>query len=117
MTASAVGYRPQTRWCGQPPFARVALPARAQQRTGIGRRPALRGAASSEEALLAQLQRDLQRGHWRIALRHFLMLEACGFEVPEAERLHCLEHARACASAQWLRIQADVAEWARCVPS
>jgi hypothetical protein len=116
----AGSYRPRTRWCGPHPFAAASAAPRevaqpAPLRAAPARLPARPHASSAGEVLLAQLQRDLQRGHWRLALRHFLMLQAYGCEVPPAEQRHCLEHARACAHREWLKMQADVAAWARCV--
>lgn len=116
----AGGYQPRTRWCGPPPYAAACAAPRepepaAPTRAAPARAPATPRASSSGEVLLAQLRRDLQRGHWRLALRHFLMLQAYGCEVPPAEQRHCLEHARVCAAREWARMQADVAAWARCL--
>ena len=111
MDAAGAGkYRPQTRWCGAPPYA----PERPLQPAARMPAPAL-GVSGPGEAVLAQLRRDLQRGHWRVALRHFLMLQAYGYEVPAAERRRCLEGARRCAAREWRKIEADVAEWAHCL--
>ncbi len=123
-TRGAESYQPRTRWCGPHPYAAVSAPplepdgspaSPPPPRAALVRVTPRARASSCADVLLAQLRRDLQRGHWRVALRHFLMLEACGYEVPPAERRSCLEHARACAGRQWLKIQADVAEWARCL--
>lgn len=115
---NAKSYQPRTRWCGPHPYAAWnAAPRETEPPAPMApaRRPARPPARSSAEVLLAQLRLDLQRGHWRLALRHFLMLQAYGFEVPPAESSHCLAHARACAHREWLKMQADVAAWARCV--
>lgn len=110
-TAGAGSYRPQTRWCGALPYA--AEPAREP---AAGRPGEVRGrAASAGDVLLAQLRRELQRGHWRVALRHFLMLQAYGYEVPPAERRRCLERAQGCAGREWRKIEEDVAAWAQCL--
>lgn len=103
----AAGYRPQTRWCGPHPFAPGAGSRPKSSRAAAAPDPGLR------EVLLAQLARDLARGHWKLALRHFLMLEACGHEVPPEQRARCMEHALECPSRDWLRIQADVSGWVR----
>jgi hypothetical protein len=116
----AGSYQPRTRWCGPHPYAAAdEAPAAAVDealvRTALVPPPRTPRATSSGEVLLAQLRRDLQRGHWRLALRHFLMLQAYGCEVPAPERRHCLEYARACAAREWLKMEADVARWARCL--
>ena len=117
--AGAGDYRPQTRWCGASPYARTPPPARVPlppQQPGANAGGAWPAQPTSPgEVLLAQLRRELQRGHWRVALRHFLMLQAYGYEVPTAERRRCLERARDCASREWLKIEADVAAWAQCL--
>lgn len=102
------GYRPQTRWCGPHPFA-----APAGTRPGPARSAAPAPDRALREVLLAQLAQDLARGHWKLALRHFLMLQACGHEVPAAQRARCMEHALECPRRDWLRIQADVSGWVR----
>ena len=102
------GYRPQTRWCGPHPFApATGSPPRTSRSAVPAPDRALR------EVLLAQLARDLARGHWKLALRHFLMLEACGHDVPPAQRARCMEHALECPSRDWLRIRDYVSGWVR----
>jgi len=117
--AAGGDYRPQTRWCGASPYGEAPPPDRAPRRPQPPRanaagtlppRPTTPG-----DVLLVQLRRELQRGHWRVALRHFLMLQAYGYEVPPAERRRCLERARDCAAREWLKIESDVAAWAQCL--
>ena len=40
-------------------------------------------------SLLASLLQSLERGHHRVAVRRFLVMSACGAEVPREARLTC----------------------------
>jgi hypothetical protein len=56
--------------------------------------------------LLDLLEQSLARGHWKLALRRYLMLLACGCEVPAAQREACERHlsgASRGACARWRR--------------
>jgi hypothetical protein len=62
--------------------------------------------------LLQLLQRDLRLGHHRVALRHFLMTQACGVHLPVSLRLECEKLLLACPVSQRTRIERDVDCWA-----
>jgi acyl-CoA synthetase (AMP-forming)/AMP-acid ligase II len=51
---------------------------------------------SRHAVLLDLLEQSLARGHWKLALRRYLMLLACGCEVPAAQREACERHLLRC---------------------
>src|SRR5882762_7860049 len=42
-------------------------------------------------AIVDLLATSLERGHWRVALRRFLMLRACNLDVPDRYNARCKE--------------------------
>lgn len=101
-----------TRWCGQPPSAAADV-----RKPATYRRPPASAPRFHEPphdlgtALVRLLQTDVRRRHWRIAIRHFLMLTACGYEVPEALEEQCMRWAGTCAPGEFEKISARVAAW------
>lgn len=70
---------------------------------------------SRRDMLLGLLHDSLQRGYWKVALRRYLMLAACGFEVPAPLRLRCEADLGRCPPSELRRIQEAVRAWAECV--
>jgi hypothetical protein len=103
------GYRPQTRWCGPHPWAPQAVEPSASRRP---RRPVERG---RRDVLLDLLEQSLRKGHWRVAVRRFLMLAACGFEVPADQRSRCEAYLRDCPARDLQKMRSDVGAWQQCV--
>ena len=143
MSASA-SFRPATAWCFPHPYGTreqavraAGAPSRAAARAraappGVpgargGRaagapapaaaraRPAPHGVSQRREVLLVLLRESLVRGHWRVALRRYLMLRGCGFDVPERERQRCETYLARCKSTELGRMQADARAWSRFV--
>ena len=113
-------YRPATRWCLPHPFGQEAW--RRESETQCGERaaprwPAARARAerSRDEILLDLLEQSLARGHWKLALRRYLMLLACGGEVPAAQRAACERHLRRCEPRGLRKMEDDVRAWSRCI--
>jgi hypothetical protein len=105
MQAASPGYRPATRWCGPSPGRSAAVaPVRAAARPR-GRR----------EVLLQLLDESLARGHWKLAVRRFLMLLACDCDVPAEQRSRCEFHLARCREGELRKMEADVQAWRRCV--
>lgn len=117
MGASA-SFRPATAWRFPHPYgtqepavcAEDAPPAAAPPARAVPHRLPHR-----REVLLALLQESLMRGHWRVALRRYLMLRGCGFEIPEGERRRCEAYLARCKAAELRRMQADARAWLRFV--
>jgi hypothetical protein len=61
--------------------------------------------------LLEMLTTSLRRGHWRVAIRRFLMLLACGVEVPDVCRNPCEALLLACPKRDLIRIREHVQSW------
>lgn len=100
---SAPAYRPATRWCSPDPF-------------GVGRRPVPRKPVeSTEHALRAMLQSNLARGHWRLAIRHFLMLQAGGWSVGSELSQRCDAYIETCSRQDLQKIRTTVCAWAELV--
>jgi hypothetical protein len=58
---------------------------------------------------------ELDRGHFKVAARHFLMLQACGAAIPPAVAGRCETIVSALPSARLARIVEAVDEWRRMV--
>ena len=113
-------YRPATRWCQPHPFG--PEPWRSEPQAQCERRTATRWATAGPRAersrdavLLDLLQQSLARGHWKLALRRYLMLLACGCEVPAAQREACERHLRRCEPRGLRKMEEDVRAWSRCI--
>lgn len=65
------------------------------------------------ETLLCLLEQDVRRGHAHVAIRHLLMLDACGAQVPQALRHPCEAWLARCKAAKRAAITAQVDAWAR----
>jgi hypothetical protein len=61
--------------------------------------------------LLQLLETDLQRRHWRVAIRRFLMLLACGVDVPDSPKAACEALLLACPARDLRRIRDGVQSW------
>jgi len=57
------------------------------------------------------LANSLSRGHRRVAIRRFLMLVACGFDVPVGYKEACKVLGSTCPAGELRRIQASVQAW------
>jgi len=113
-------YRPATRWCQPHPFGQEAWrpepEAQCERRTATGW--ATTGSCaepSRDEVLLHLLDQSLARGHWKLALRRYLMLLACGCEVPAAQREACERHLHRCEPRGLRKMEEDVRAWSRCI--
>lgn len=70
---------------------------------------------ASADALVGLLRASMQRGHWRVACRRYLMLCESGAPVPpECQRL-CESLLQRCSPGQLLRMQTDARSWAATV--
>jgi hypothetical protein len=82
---------------------------------GVSMTPPLnRGAIDRRETsvvLLQLLETDLQRRHWRVAIRRFLMLLACGVGVPDSPKAECEALLLACPARDLRRIRDRVQSW------
>ena len=114
------GYRPATRWCLPHPFGQE--PWQPASEAQCGRRATIRPPLartrierSRHEVLLDLLEESLARGHWKLAVRRYLMLLACGCEVPEAPRAACERHLRRCEPRGLRKMEDDVRAWSRCI--
>jgi hypothetical protein len=61
--------------------------------------------------LVELLATSLRRGHWRVAIRRFLMLVACGVDVPEADKAACEALLSTCPERDLRRISDGVHSW------
>jgi len=113
-------YRPATRWCLPHPFdqewrqreSEGQCGRRATSRPPVARQRIER---SRHEVLLDLLEQSLARGHWKLAVRRYLMLLACGGEVPAAQRAACERHLRRCEPRGLRKMEDDVRAWSRCI--
>jgi hypothetical protein len=111
-------YRPATRWClphSQLQEIWQREPDAQGERLAVLRLPRAAG-RSRQEVLLDLLQESLARGHWKLALRRYLMLLACDCEVPAAQRAICERHLRRCPPRGLRKMEEDVRAWSRCIP-
>jgi hypothetical protein len=112
-------YRPATRWCPPHPFGQQ--PWRSEPEAPCGHRTVTRWSVerdaerSRREVLLDLLEQSLKRGHWKLALRRYLMLLACGCEVPSPQRAACERHLRRCEPRGLRKMEEDVRAWSRCI--
>lgn len=106
--ATTLAARPATRWCAPYPFGSGAGAASGSP-AGETAAPAM--APATCEVLLQQLAEDLDHGRWRVAIRRFLMLRACGRGVPLRLRRRCELHIERCPPPVLRRIAADVQAW------
>jgi hypothetical protein len=117
MSASA-SFRPATAWRFPHPYGtreQAVRAAGARSPAAARARAAPHGASQRREVLLVLLRESLVRGHWRVALRRYLMLRGCGFDVPERERQRCETYLARCKSTELGRMQADARAWSRFV--
>jgi aspartate 1-decarboxylase len=61
--------------------------------------------------ILDELATSLERGHWRVALRRFLMLRARDFDIPDSYKTRCEALMSACPARDLRRIQDQVQSW------
>jgi hypothetical protein len=76
---------------------------------------ALPGACCNAEALLALLLASIEHGHWRVALKRYLMLLACGVPVPACYDIECRRYAARCSERSLATMRANVRRWAAMV--
>lgn len=62
-------------------------------------------------ALVELLHADLHRGYWRVAIRHYLMLIGCGYEVPALLQQQCIRKMALCAPGELQKICDGVEGW------
>lgn len=118
--ASGESYRPMTRWCHPHPYlaaggAQPSPPSPPAAPAPVPRPARWRAQRSRHDVLLALLDDSLARGHWRVALRRFVMLLACGYEVPAHQRALCELHRERCRERELRKMEADAQAWLRCV--
>lgn len=94
---------PRTRWAVPPPWAGDAAQSAA--------RPDSRW-SSSAAVLCTLLRQDLARGHTRVALRHFMMTQACGLSLPPELRECCELLLERCPPGARQVIAEQVRRWA-----
>jgi hypothetical protein len=114
-------FRPATRW--QTPAPWRSAPATVSE---IGMRhgaPELEGkrqappllCATTAVAMLADLRLSIRRGHWKVAIRRFLMMRARAFDVPAHETRQCSALIAKCPAIDLARMEMAAAEWVRLV--
>jgi hypothetical protein len=64
-----------------------------------------------KQALIDLLERSLQFGHRRLAIRRYFMLQICGHEVPAELGAACEDIRGRVKAAEVSRIQRSVCEW------
>jgi hypothetical protein len=79
----------------------------AEQRPGLH--------CCSADALLELLFASIERGHWRVALRRYLMLLVCDAAVPPRYEVECRRYVARCPAPALRKIRADVHQWAEMI--
>ena len=98
--ASRMGFaRAATKWAFPMPFHRKPS------------RPVPSVTADALDSLTTLLIHDLNRGHYHVAIRHFLMLKASGGTVPALIERSCEQLMRECPASRREKIVVDVARW------
>ena len=104
---------------------RITREALGDRSAGLGHALGLRAAVSMDrtdagrprvhrdtrDVLVAQLAISLERGHWRVAIRRFLMLSACGFDMPDGYRTACEALVLSRSEGDLRRIRHGVQSW------
>ena len=105
--------QPATRWAFPPPFENRTECARRSAQAAARRLAARRSLPGSGDhaPLLALLIADLCQGHFHVAVRHFLMLRACGAKLPALIERSCEELLQACPVGRRTKITRDVENW------
>lgn len=109
---------PSTRWAFPPPWldvTRSGPPGHAAFQApegGGGHCLAGLRARTTEDALVALLERDLRQGHRQVAIRHFTMLQLLRADVPASLQLECQRLVRRCEPSVLARTVRRVDEWA-----
>ncbi len=70
------------------------------------------GGEEQRSALLDLLGRSIDYGHWKLAIRRFLMLLACNYDIPLEYRLQCENFIASCPERELQRIRSYVEGWA-----
>jgi len=68
---------------------------------------------TTSDAICQSLMVSLQRGHWRVAIRQFLMLQVVGGEMPHSAYTQCQAHMERCPPRDLQKIGGAVREWAQ----
>jgi hypothetical protein len=64
------------------------------------------------------LRASIEHGHWRVALKRYLMLLACNVSVPACDEIECRRYAAQCSEAALIKMRVNVRRWAAmiCAP-
>lgn len=62
-------------------------------------------------ALLALLQDSLEKGHWKVALRRFLMLRSFGLSIPDEQATVCEQFMARCPGRELARMHQSAIDW------
>jgi hypothetical protein len=65
----------------------------------------------SIQSLFELLIGDLGKGHYHLAIRHFLMLKGCGATLPTAIERRCEQLMRTSPASRRHKIESDVRRW------
>jgi hypothetical protein len=109
--ATRAPVRVATRWCGPNPFAVVTPQVSRRKPASPLRKKRTPTQQDLGSALVRLLHSDLHRGHWRVAIRHYLMLAGCGYEVPKTLQQQCILKMALCAPGELQKIGHRVADW------
>lgn len=97
IAARQLAERPRTKWVsGRPGWA---IETKAES-------------AISVEALIESIRKSLDRGHFKVATRRFLMLCACGIDAPSAERAICESTLAGLKASERRRMEEAAYGWA-----
>lgn len=112
------GRPPATCWQGVSPFGDPPrqigsdAAARTRMRPKSREPKVLQKRRSDNRGLVAMLEESLARGHWRVALRRYAMLNASGQPVPVGLRARCKPLAALMTRRELAQVIADALEWA-----
>jgi hypothetical protein len=110
-------HAPATRWVIPPPWSSSPVPPETIEAPPTdapvpARRTAKRDRPSTTAAVLLELlQRDLRFGYRWVALRHFLMVRACGVQLPADLREQCERLLLECPVSSQERVARSVEWW------
>jgi hypothetical protein len=107
---------PATRWAVPPPWTPAPVAVPPVPRPKIAAKRASKCFSADQctgTVLLGLLERDLVLGNHRVALRHFLMAQACGMQPPRSVQKRCEELLRTTSQQTRDRIECSVNAWAK----
>ena len=73
--------------------------------------------ADTGQVLLKRQRDALAKGHWKVALRQFFMLEQMGVLVPQDQKSRLQSLMNSCNARELTRMRSDAHSWAQLVRS